>query len=111
MIDYNTLLNLKNELEEIYCNFNVTHTNLLKLIEDGECFDDDKIEILYSYIKEYESKILILKADFLLLDAENKKIESCYSEARLLKKRRLTTLQSRMDKRNIRNDEDEDLPF
>ena len=42
----------------------------------------------------FKSRLDVLKADFLYLESENKKIESCISQVKLLKKKRLTKIQS-----------------
>jgi uncharacterized coiled-coil DUF342 family protein len=95
-VDYNDIMNFKNEIEELYSHFQNTHQKILKILEDSECIDDDKIDSFHSYIKEYESKLETLKSDFYQLSSENKKLESCLSQVKLLKKRRVTKIESNM---------------
>lgn len=104
-IDYNELIYLKSNLENLYYYFKDQHNNLLNMIENSECLDDEKFDIYHSYVKEYESLISLLKSNFIQLESNNKKIESCFSQTKLLKKKRLTKLESKMDKN------DDDLPF
>lgn len=99
-VDYNELMNFKKEIEELYTFFISTHGKILKLIEDAECVDDDKVEEFYSYTKLYESKIESLKSDFYELSSEHKKLESCLNQTKLLKKRRVTKLESQMKNKN-----------
>lgn len=122
-VNYNDIMNFKNELEELYGYFENTHKNILKFLEDAECIDDEKTDEFHSYIKEYESKLEILKSDFYQLSSENKKLESCLSQVKLLKKKRVTKLTSNMKKKKELSigdwedfgDEDdgsgEDIPF
>ena len=113
-VDYNEIIKFKKEIEKLYQYLKFSHENILKMIEDIECIDDEKFDMFHSLIKEYESKIEIIKSDFLLLNSENKKIESCLSQVKLLKKKRLTKIKSNMcDKSNdsYDDDEDDDLPF
>jgi len=93
-VDYNDVIKFKKEIEELYVYLKRTHENILNIIEDIECIDDDKFDTYYSYIKGYESKLDILKSDFFLLESENKKIKSCISQIKLLKKKRLTKINS-----------------
>lgn len=95
-IDYNDIMKFKQEIEKLYPYLQNAHSKILKILEDAECLEDEKIDIFYSYIKEYESKLNILKADFLYLESETNKIESCLSQVKLLKKKRLTKIQSNM---------------
>jgi len=97
-INYNDIMNFKKELEELYYHFSETHKKILNFLEDAECIDDEKLDVFHSYIKEYESKIENLKSDFYQLSSEQKKLESCLSQVKLLKKRRLTKLESNMKK-------------
>jgi len=99
-VDYNELMNFKKEIEELYTFFISIHGKILKLIEDAECVDDDKVEEFYSYTKLYESKIESLKSDFYELSSEHKKLESCLNQTKLLKKRRVTKLESQMKNKN-----------
>lgn len=116
-IDYNELANLKSGIEELYDYLQKSHNDILKVIETAECVDDDKFDQFHSNIKEYESKIELLKSDFLSLSSENKKIQSCVSQVKLLKKKRLTKIESNIRKTDIddlefTNDSDyDDLPF
>ena len=112
-VNYNDIMNFKKELEELYEYFNLAHKKILKLLEDAECVDDDKVDEFHSYIKEYESKLEILKSDFHLLSSEQKKIESCINQTKLLKKKRVTKLKSNMKKNieDIEGEDGEDLPF
>ena len=105
-IDYNELFYLKNDLEDLYFYFKDQHNNLLNMIENSECLDDEKFDIYYYHIKEYESLISLLKSNFIQLESNNKKIESCISQTKLLKKKRLVKLESKMGK-----NEDDYLPF
>ena len=93
-IDYNEIMALKKQIEELYPFLKQTHQNLLNLLENLDCYDDEKIDTIHSYVKEYESTISLLKSDFLKVNSENKKIESCLSQVKLLKKKRLTKLES-----------------
>jgi len=93
-IDYNVLMGFKKEIEKLYTYLNKAHNDTLKLIENIECVNDENIDKYYYIIKEYESKIELLKADFLLLSSENKKIESLINQTKLLKKKRLTKIES-----------------
>ena len=99
-VNYNDIMNFKKELEELYEYFKFTHEKILKLLEDAECVDDDKVDEFHSHIKEYESKLENLKSDFYQLSSEHKKLESCLNQTKLLKKRRLTKLASNMKKQN-----------
>ena len=109
-IDYNDIMNFKQKIEELYPYLRKAHQNILNLLEDLECIDDEKFDQYYSYIKEYEAQIENIKSDFLMLSSENKKIESCLNQTKLLKKRRLSKLQSNM---NDKYDPDDPnyLPF
>lgn len=109
-IDYNKMMELNSYFETIYLILKNSHQELLKIIENGDCFDSEKKDQLFSYIKEYEAKIIELKSDIFSIDAENKKIQSCLSETRLLKKKRLTKLESNMSKR-MEEIDPLDLPF
>lgn len=112
-IDYNDIMKFKIEIENLYPYLQNAHSKILKLLEEAECLDDEKIDTFYSYIKEYESRINVIKADFLYLESENKKLESCMSQVRLLKKRRLTKIESNINSKNSSWDGDpfEDHPF
>lgn len=105
-IDYNELAKLKRSIEELYTYLQRTHHDFLKVIENAECVDDDKFDQFHSSVKEYESKMELLKSEFLSLSSENKKIESCFSQVKLLKKKRLTKIES-----NIRKVDMDDLEF
>jgi hypothetical protein len=113
-IDYNELMRLNQEFEELFEYLKNAHNQLLRLINDAECLDDEKIDDCHTYIKEYEAKISLLKSNFYSLESENKKIESCLSQTRLLKKKRITKLESNISK-NIKVEDDDidmsDLPF
>ena len=108
-IDYNDIMKFKQEIEKLYPYLQNAHAKILKTLEDVECLDDEKLDTFYSYMKEYESKLNILKSDFLLLESENKKIESCISQVKLLKKKRLTKIQSNINPKNPFDGEDEEL--
>ena len=116
-VDYNDIMQFKKELEELYDYFENTHKKVLKFLEDAECIDDEKVDDFHSHIKNYESKMENLKSDFYLLSSEQKKLESCLNQTKLLKKRRLTKLASNMKKPSNHGDLDEifdeekDLPF
>ena len=116
-IDYNDLMGLNLEFEQLYAHLRNAHNQLLKLINEVECLDNEKIDIYHTHIKEYEAKIAILKSDFFSLESENKKIESCLSQTRLLKKKRITKLESNISKKMKIDeemefiDDDPDLPF
>ena len=97
-VDYNDIMNFKKELEELYEYFENSHKKVLKLLEDAECVDDDKVDDFHSHIKEYESKLELLKSEFHQLSSEQKKLESCLNQTKLLKKRRVTKLESNMKK-------------
>jgi len=99
-IDYNTIVNLKNEIETIYSNFEEIHEDFVGIFNNAECFDDEKLDEYHSYLKEYQSALDILKADFFKLKSNNKKIESCISQTKLLKKKRLSRLESNLRKKN-----------
>ena len=47
-VDYNDLIRLKQDIEKIYPFLENAHTKILKIIEDIECLDDEKIDIYYS---------------------------------------------------------------
>lgn len=110
-IDYNELMRLNQEFETLYSHLRDAHNEFLKIINDAECLDDEKIDIFHSYTKEYEAKIATLRSDFYSLESENKKIESCLSQTRLLKKKRVTKLESNISKNMKIEDDDLDLPF
>ena len=105
-INYNELIHFKKEIEELYIYMKKAHYDTLKLIENVECIDDENMDKYYTRIKEYESKIELLKSNFLLLSSENKKIESLINQTKLLKKKRLTKISSNMTNEKY-NDEDE----
>lgn len=107
-INYNKLYELKNHIEEIYRYFNDIHSNFINLIEDAECLDDEKFDLFHSMIKEYDSDLNTLKSNFLTLKSDNKKIESCFSQTKLLKKKRMVKLNSKMSKDDKYDD---DIPF
>lgn len=98
-INYNDIMEFKKEFEQLYVYFENTHLKILKLLEDAECIDDEKTDEFHSYIKEYESKLETLKSNFHELSSEHKKLESCLSQVKLLKKRRVTKIESNMKKR------------
>ena len=103
---------LNREVEDLYIYFKDTHQNLLNIVDIGECLDDEKNDEYHSYVKEYEASLELLKSNFLLLKSHNKKIESCISQTRLLKKKRLKKLESNISKNHYHKDEDDDgLPF
>ena len=111
-IDYNKLVYLKQELEEIYIYFEEQHNNLLNMIENSECLDDEKYDIYHSNTKEYEALISLLKSNFMQLESKNKNIESCFSQTKLLKKKRLTKLDSKMNiSLSQYNNDVNDIPF
>lgn len=111
-IDYNKLHSLKSNFENVYYQFQNTHEELLELIENSDCVDDEKIEQYYQYLKRYERKIRELKADFSDMDLINRKIQqSCLNNVKLLKKKRLVKLQSNMKQNNDEYYDDDDLPF
>lgn len=97
-VNYNDIMQFKKELEDVYYHFTETHKKILRFLEDAECIDDEKIDVFHSYIKEYESKLENLKSDFYQLSSENKKLESCLSQVKLLKKKRLIKIASNMKK-------------
>lgn len=115
--DYNKLMYLNIEVEYLYGYFKDTHQNLLNIVDIAECLDDEKSDEYHSYVKEYEASLELLKSNFLLLKSHNKKIESCISQTKLLKKKRLKKLESNISKNhynNYDNDNDNDddgLPF
>jgi uncharacterized coiled-coil DUF342 family protein len=110
-VDYNELMQLNQEFDTLYSYLKNSHNNLLKIINEAECLDDEKIDIFHSYIKEYEAKLATLKSDFYSLVSENKKIESCLSQTRLLKKKRMTKLESRISKNSDDVSDFFDSPF
>lgn len=97
-VDYNDIMGFKKELEQLYVHFENTHKNMLKFLEDAECIDDDKVDEFHSHIKEYEAKLENIKSDFYQLSSEQKKLESCLNQTKILKKRRVTKLESNMKK-------------
>jgi len=109
-INYNNLMHVKQKIEDIYISFKKIHQNFLNVIEDSDCIDTEKIDTYYSYLKEYEAILEILNSNFSMLNAENKRIESCFSQTKVLKKKRLTKLNSKI---NTEEEDDEylDLPF
>ena len=109
-IDYNNIVEFKKRVEILYDYFEKTHQNLLNLLEDAECIDDEKFDQYHSYLKEYDALLDTIKSKFFALESENKKIESCFSQTKLLKKRRLTKLESNM-KRKYEDKDDEDEFF
>ena len=109
MVDYNEIIRFKQKIENLYFYFQKAHQEILDLLEDAECFDDEKIDELHSFMKEYEAKLEVLKSDFHLLNSENNKIKSCISQTKLLKKKRVAKLKSNM--RLGEDDDDRDLPF
>lgn len=108
-VDYNDIMGFKKELEQLYVHFENTHKNMLKFLEDAECIDDEKVDEFHSHIKEYESKLETLKSDFYQLSSEQKKLESCLNQTKILKKRRVTKLESNMKKPKINDILDECL--
>ena len=108
-INYNDLMNLKENFEDIFEYFRDSHQELLNIIEDGNCFDDSKMDDFYSFLSEYESTLNLLKSDFYKLKSSNSNIRTCISQTKLLKKKRLSKIQSNMKTGSYNNDDE--LPF
>ena len=125
MIDRNKIFNTKIKIEHLYWLLKDRHQELLNLIEDCDCIDDEKSDDFYSILKEYESEVEKIESILISLKSQNTKIESLFSEVKLLKKKRLTKIESKISKyENVEFNEDlivynedcdedteEDLPF
>lgn len=108
-IDNNKIVKFKRELEKLYSFFEETHEDILKILEDTDCVDSEKFDEFNSRLKDYESQLELIKSDFNKLKSENKKIESCMSETRILKKRRMTKVESNMKKKSNNNHNNYDM--
>lgn len=109
-IDYNDLIKFKSKIEELFYDISSLHEDYIEIINDGDCFDDDKIDDFYSYLKDYKSSFYLLKSDFNKLKSHNEKIKSCMSQTKIMKKKRMSKLNSNM--RDTSKDIlDDDLPF
>ena len=58
--------------------------------------DDDKKDEIFSIMKKYEADIEKIESLFHNLKSDNLELQSCYNETKLLKKARLTKLNSEM---------------
>ena len=115
-VDYNRLFKIKQRLENLYVRFQTTHEEFLKVVEDTDCFDAEKIDQIHTVLLEYDSEIDKLNSQFYILQSKNKDIQACFNETRLLKKARLTKLASNMKRENdygrsSQSDDDDTLPF
>jgi hypothetical protein len=103
---------VKTQLEDLYLNFEDRHNELLRLLDDIDCISPEDHEKTKSILHEYLSEIEKVKGTFLMMKSVHTKIQSTFNDTRLLKKRRLATLQSKM----VNYDDDDldkldDLPF
>lgn len=114
IIDRNGIYNLRHRYEDFYEIFKRTHQELLNILEDADCIPTENFDKLYSTLKEYEGDLDKFESMFMILSSNNNKIKSLYNETRLLKKKRVATLQSNMERVYDEVDEEEifdNLPF
>jgi len=107
-INYNHFQRVKQSIEALYLAFVETHNEYLRVIEDVECFDDEKINEIHSTLMEYDAELDKMKASLFMMQSKNKTIRSYFNQTRLMKKARLTKIESKMNKPE---DDDDGLPF
>ena len=111
MINYNHLHEVKEHIENMFYNLQEAHQDIIDIIEDADCLDGEKYDEVYSTIKEYEAEIEQIKANFMTLKSKNKKLQSCLSQTRMMKKLRVTKLESQIYQKHKDEIDDADLPF
>ena len=107
-INYNQFQKVKQSIEALYQAFVETHNEYLNVAEDVECFDDEKINEIHSTLMEYDAEIDKMKASLFMMQSKNKTIRSYFNQTRLMKKARLTKIESKMNQPEVSYD---GLPF